>query len=117
MFSPPAPMMRQYCERDERGTGPVLDEDEGEEVCVTYISLRYVAVLGLIFEQGRFIRFPILNERCKAEKDVRWCSCPPHTHAEGGVCLVWDICSYTVLCSHCCCNTAAVYCCTTAVAM
>ena len=32
MFSPPAPMMRQYCERDESGTGPVLDEDEGEEV-------------------------------------------------------------------------------------
>ncbi len=32
MFSPPAPMMRQYCERDESGTGPVLDADEGEEV-------------------------------------------------------------------------------------
>ncbi|CBJ33675.1 conserved unknown protein [Ectocarpus siliculosus] len=32
MFSPPAPMMRQYCERNELGTGPVLDEDEGEEV-------------------------------------------------------------------------------------
>eukprot|EP00903_Cladosiphon_okamuranus_P010146 g9607.t1 len=25
-------MMRQYCERDESGTGPVLDQDEGEEV-------------------------------------------------------------------------------------
>ena len=33
MFAPPAPMMRQYCERDESGTGPVLDQDEGEEVC------------------------------------------------------------------------------------
>lgn len=32
MFSPPAPMMRQYCERDDSGAGPVLDEDEGEEV-------------------------------------------------------------------------------------
>lgn len=32
MFSPPAPVMREYCERDENGTGPVLDEDEGEEV-------------------------------------------------------------------------------------
>ena len=25
-------MMREYCERDEHGTGPLLDEDEGEEV-------------------------------------------------------------------------------------
>ena len=24
--------MREYCERDENGTGPLLDEDEGEEV-------------------------------------------------------------------------------------
>lgn len=32
MFSPPRPTMREYCERDELGTGPVLDEDDGEEV-------------------------------------------------------------------------------------
>lgn len=25
-------MMREYCERDAEGTGPVLDQDEGEEV-------------------------------------------------------------------------------------
>lgn len=33
MFAPPPPMMREYCERDAEGTGPVLDVDEGEEVC------------------------------------------------------------------------------------
>lgn len=32
MFAPPRPTMREYCERDEEGTGPVLDEDEGEQV-------------------------------------------------------------------------------------
>lgn len=32
MFAPPQPMMREYCERDAEGTGPVLDQDEGEEV-------------------------------------------------------------------------------------
>lgn len=30
--------MREYCERDEEGTGPVLDEDEGEQV--TWANLR-----------------------------------------------------------------------------
>lgn len=38
MFAPPAPMMRQYCERDETGTGPVLDQDEGEEVCLPMVE-------------------------------------------------------------------------------
>lgn len=32
MFAPPQPVMREYCERDAEGTGPVLDEGEGEEV-------------------------------------------------------------------------------------
>lgn len=33
MFAPPpAPMMREYCERDTEGTGPLLDEDDGEQV-------------------------------------------------------------------------------------
>ena len=33
MFAPAKPMMREYCERDEHGTAPVLDEEDGEEVC------------------------------------------------------------------------------------
>lgn len=41
MFAPPAPMMRQYCERDETGTGPVLDQDEGEEVSLVCSWLKW----------------------------------------------------------------------------